>query len=70
MTTAATLSPIHAREPQPEREPTRIVTVRMPKSLHEQLKAEAHERRTSMNQLCINKLLRPEPAAAGGESAA
>jgi predicted HicB family RNase H-like nuclease len=38
-------------------EPTRVITVRMPKSLHEALRAEAHERRTSMNKLCITKLL-------------
>ena len=39
------------------REPTRVITVRMPKSLHESLRAEAHDRRTSMNKLCISKLL-------------
>lgn len=39
------------------REPTRVITVRLPKSLHESLRAEAHERKTSMNQLCIAKLL-------------
>ncbi len=39
------------------REPTRVITVRLPKSLHESLRAEAHERRTSMNKLCISKLL-------------
>jgi predicted HicB family RNase H-like nuclease len=38
-------------------EPTRVITVRLPKSLHESLRAEAHERRTSMNKLCISKLL-------------
>ena len=38
-------------------EPTRVVTVRIPKSLHEALKAEAHDHRTSMNKLCISKLL-------------
>ncbi len=42
----------------PERaEPTRVITVRLPKSLHEALRVEAHEHRTSMNQLCISKLL-------------
>ena len=30
---------------------------RLPKSLHESLRHEAHERKTSMNQLCISKLL-------------
>ena len=39
------------------KEPTRVITVRMPKSLHETLKAEAHEMHTSMNKLCISKLL-------------
>ena len=38
-------------------EPTRVITVRLPKSLHESLRAEAHEKHTSMNQLCISKLL-------------
>lgn len=38
-------------------EPTRVITVRMPKSLHESLRAEAHMRKTSMNKLCISKLL-------------
>lgn len=38
-------------------EPTRVITVRLPKSLHESLKAESHQRRASMNQLCISKLL-------------
>lgn len=36
---------------------TRVITVRLPKSLHLALKAEAHDRHTSMNQLCIAKLL-------------
>ena len=40
-----------------ESEPTRVITVRLPRSLHETLRAEAHEHRTSMNQLCISKLL-------------
>ncbi|MCG2683453.1 MAG: toxin-antitoxin system HicB family antitoxin [Planctomycetales bacterium] len=40
-----------------ENEPTRVITVRLPKSLHEALRAEAHDHRTSMNKLCISKLL-------------
>lgn len=40
-----------------EQETTRVITVRMPQSLHESLKTEAHEHKTSMNQLCISKLL-------------
>lgn len=43
--------------PTDGKEPTRVITVRMPKSLHESLRTEAHERRTSMNKLCISKLL-------------
>src|SRR5688572_1305700 len=44
-------------DPSIEIEPTRVITVRLPKSLHESLKAEAHDRHTSMNKLCISKLL-------------
>ncbi len=40
-----------------DNEPTRVITVRLPKSLHESLRTEAHEKRTSMNKLCISKLL-------------
>jgi len=40
-----------------EEEPTCVVTVRLPKSLHEALRAEAYDHRTSMNKLCISKLL-------------
>jgi predicted HicB family RNase H-like nuclease len=43
--------------PADESEPTRVITVRLPKSLHESLRTEAHEKRTSMNKLCISKLL-------------
>ena len=39
------------------KEPTRVITVRLPKSLHESLRAEAEGRHTSMNKLCITKLL-------------
>ena len=38
-------------------EVTRVITVRLPASVHEFLKAEAHDRKTSINQLCITKLL-------------
>jgi predicted HicB family RNase H-like nuclease len=40
-----------------ESEPTRVITVRLPKSMHEYLRSEAHDLRTSMNKLCISKLL-------------
>jgi len=55
----AMLAKLRERKPsdaEPE-EPTQVVTVRLPKSLHEALRDEAHERRTSMNKLCISKLL-------------
>ncbi len=39
------------------KETTRVITVRLPASLHESLKYEANERNTSINQLCISKLL-------------
>jgi predicted HicB family RNase H-like nuclease len=39
-------------------EPTRVITVRLPKSLHEALRVEAYEHCTSMNKLCISKLLK------------
>lgn len=39
-------------------EPNRVITVRLPKSLHDLLREEAYEHRTSMNKLCISKLLR------------
>jgi len=58
-------------EPQKdEEEPTRVITVRLPKSLHESLRAEAHERNISMNKLCISKLLRAiDDEAFNGRSA-
>ena len=38
-------------------EPTRVITDRLPESLHEALKAQANDHNTSMNKLCISKLL-------------
>jgi len=46
-----------SRSESDDREPTRVITVRLPQSLHESLKHESHERKTSMNKLCISKLL-------------
>lgn len=43
--------------PEENREATRVITVRLPSSLHESLRAEARDRNTSMNKLCIAKLL-------------
>jgi len=47
---------------------TRVITVRLPKSLHLALKAEAHDRHTSMNQLCIAKLLQAIDSLENGKS--
>lgn len=38
-------------------EPTRVITVRLPKSMHDTLLVEAHEHYTSLNKLCVRKLL-------------
>jgi predicted HicB family RNase H-like nuclease len=46
------------RERPVERDAQRVVTVRMPSSLHETLKAEAEELRVSINTLCISKLMK------------
>jgi predicted HicB family RNase H-like nuclease len=43
--------------PESSDEPTRVITVRLPQSMHEALQAEAYEYRTSVNKLCISKLL-------------
>ncbi|MGC4003822.1 MAG: hypothetical protein QM811_12135 [Pirellulales bacterium] len=51
-------------------EPTRVITVRMPKSLHDMLFVEADQMRTSVNQLCISKLIQwidKERVPAGAE---
>lgn len=42
-----------------EFEPQKMITVRLPKSQHETLKVEAEEHGTSINKLCISKLLLP-----------
>ena len=68
---------VKLREKRPsadtESEPTRVITVRLPKSMHESLRTEAHDLRTSMNKLCISKLLQvigeemiPNERAGGG----
>lgn len=36
----------------------RVITLRIPKSLHTSLRVDAADRRTSMNQLCITRLLK------------
>ncbi|MCG8585548.1 MAG: hypothetical protein MI757_12625 [Pirellulales bacterium] len=48
---------LRAKEDAATPEPTRVITVRLPECLHEALRAEAYEMKTSMNKLCITKLL-------------
>lgn len=51
-------------EPQmkdPEPQPTKVVTVRIPACLHAALRTESYEQRTSVNKLCISKLLQCVP---------
>ena len=71
---------VKLREKRPsadsESEPTRVITVRLPKSMHESLRTEAHDLRTSMNKLCISKLLQvigeemiPNERASSGSTA-
>lgn len=43
--------------PNAVNEPTRVITVRLPESLHEALRLEAEDHDTSINKLCISKLL-------------
>jgi predicted HicB family RNase H-like nuclease len=38
-------------------EDTKVITVRIPQSLHEALRIEAYEHHTTMNKLCISKLV-------------
>lgn len=38
-------------------EPERMITIRLPKSLHDSLRIEAEEMNLSINKLCISKLL-------------
>ena len=45
-----------SEEKDDARAATRMITVRIPKVLHESLREEAHQRKTSMNKLCIWKL--------------
>jgi len=41
----------------PPQDSTRVITIRIPQSLHDALRGEAHQLHTSMNKLCISKLL-------------
>lgn len=43
------------------KEPKSVITVRLSKKQHEELKEEAREKKVSMNRLCVFKLCRVEP---------
>lgn len=45
----------------PAEQARRVITVRLPAELYEALKVEAWERNTSLNELCVSRLLRSEP---------
>lgn len=47
-------------------EPLTVITVRLPKTLHESLKIQAHDFRTSLNKLCVAKLEKPLGEVHGG----
>jgi hypothetical protein len=53
------LTELRTRGPLPPRdqEPTKVITVRLPYSLYDALYDEAHELHTTVNKLCISKLL-------------
>ena len=38
------------------RDPASVITVRVPESLHEKLKEQAHRSKVSLNTLCVNRL--------------
>jgi hypothetical protein len=48
--------PSKAAGPNPTKEPIRVVTVRMPASMHEQLVKAAHGWCVSLNQHCLDLL--------------
>lgn len=35
---------------------TSVITVRLPRAMHDELKDEAHDHRTTLNKLCVSKL--------------
>jgi predicted HicB family RNase H-like nuclease len=54
------LSELRERTPARSESPTRVITVRLPASLHDTLRAEARQRGVSLNRLCISRLLEEE----------
>ncbi|MCU0958948.1 MAG: hypothetical protein MUF48_02485 [Pirellulaceae bacterium] len=52
----------------PKSEPMRVITVRLPQSLHATLQAEAADYATSINKLCITKLMQLVDGELAGSS--
>lgn len=50
--------------PMSKTERTRVITIRLPTSLHDRAKREAHEKYTSLNAWCISKLFPDLPPPA------
>lgn len=48
---------LRERADMPPQEATRVITIRLPQSLHEGLQVEAESLGTSVNKLCISKLV-------------
>lgn len=54
MTIAERIAAIRQPEPVEPREPqSRVITVRMPRAMHERIRSVAHEQKLSMNLLCV-----------------
>lgn len=53
------LAQVRKARVESEKDPCRVITVRLPASVHASLRAEAHDMHTSMNKLCITKLILP-----------
>ena len=51
------LADLQSRTPPRAESPTRVITVRLPASLHDTLREEARQRGVSLNKLCISRLL-------------
>jgi predicted HicB family RNase H-like nuclease len=52
------LAQLRAREPVGT-DPEKVITVRLPSTLHQWLRNRAHQEQTSMNKLCISLLMQP-----------
>jgi predicted HicB family RNase H-like nuclease len=51
------IAKLRERGAQTPDEPTKVITIRLPQSLQEALRVEAESMQTSVNKLCISKLM-------------